>query len=222
MGILGRLSSLVKSNVNSAIDSMQDPGKEIDQMVRDMEDSARQARTEVGQCMAEEKRLGRRVADLDGEIADWQRRAEMAVKSADDGLAKEALRRKGEKETERAEAQKALQEQSVYADQLTAALKQLDERLKQIKLRQGTLKAKARASRDGSPLSGKTTAFNDFDRMAGRIDAVEAEAGLDEQLAGGSAESAAAERKLNELADRSTLDDALAELKKKLGDGGGK
>ena len=56
MGILGRLSSLVKSNVNGVIDSMQDPAKEIDQMVRDMEDSARQARTEVGQCMAEEKR----------------------------------------------------------------------------------------------------------------------------------------------------------------------
>ena len=48
MGILGRLSSLIKSNVNDAIDSMQDPGKEIDQMVRDMEDYARQARAEVG------------------------------------------------------------------------------------------------------------------------------------------------------------------------------
>jgi phage shock protein A len=222
MGILGRLSSLVKSNVNSAIDSMQDPGKEIDQMVRDMEESARQARTEVGQCMAEEKRLERRVADLDGEIAEWHRRAEMAVRAADDGLAKEALRRKGEKEAEQAESRKALQEQSVYADQLTAALRQLDERLKQVKLRQGTLKAKARANRDGSPLSGKTSAFNDFDRMAGRIDAVEAEAGLDEQLAGHGAETAAAERKLNALAEQSTLDDALAELKKKLGDGGGK
>jgi phage shock protein A len=196
--------------------------KEIDQMVRDMEESARQARTEVGQCMAEEKRLGRRVADLDGEIADWQRRAELAVRGADDGLAKEALRRKGEKEAERTEAQKALQEQGVYADQLTTALRQLDERLKQIKLRQGTLKAKARANRDGSPLSGKTSAFDNFDRMAGRIDAVEAEAGLDEQLTGRTADSAAAERKLNALAETSTLDDALAELKKKLGDGGGK
>ena len=65
-------------------------------------------------------------------------------------------------------------------------------------------------------------AFNDFDRMAGRIDAVEAEAGLDEQLSGRSAESEVAARKLNELSEQSTLDDALAELKKKLGDGGPK
>jgi phage shock protein A len=217
MGILGRLSSLIKSNVNDAIDSMQDPAKGIDQMVRDMEESARQARTEVAQCIAGEKRLGKRVADLEGEAADWGKRAEMAVRAGDDELAKEALRRKGEKEAERAETQKALQEQGVYADQLTQALKALDARLADIKLRQGTLRAKARNNKTGSPLSGKSSAFDDFDRMAGKIDTVEAEAGLDEELGGRSAESAAAERKLNAMASQSSVDDALAELKKKLG-----
>jgi phage shock protein A len=219
MGILGRLSSLIKSNVNDVIDRMQDPAKEIDQMVRDMEESARQARTEVAQCFAEEKRLQKRVADLEGEAAEWVKRAELAVRSGDDALAKEALRRKAEKEAEREETRKAVQEQSVYADQLTQALKALDARLADIKLRQGTLRAKARASKKGSPLSPKTSAFDDFDRMAGRIDTVEAEASLDEQLGGRSSESAAAERKLNELAAQSTVDDALAELKKKLGGG---
>jgi phage shock protein A len=219
MGILGRLSSLIKSNVNDVIDSMQDPAKEIDQMVRDMEDSARQARTEVAQSLAGEKRLRKRVTDLEGEAADWVKRAETAVRAGDDALAKEALRRKAEKDAERTETLKALQEQEVYADQLTQALKALDARLADIKLRQGTLRAKARANKKGSPLSGKTSAFDDFDRMAGKIDAVEAEAGLDEQLGGQSAESAAAERKLNEMAAQSTVDDALAELKKKLGGG---
>jgi phage shock protein A len=219
MGILGRLSSLIKSNVNDVIDSMQDPAKEIDQMVRDMEESARQARTEVAQCMGEEKRLQKRVADLEAEAAEWVKRAEMAIRAGDDGLAKEALRRKGEKDAERAEAQKSLQEQGVYVDQLTTALKALDARLADIKLRQGSLRAKARSNKKGSPLSGKTAAFDDFDRMAGKIDTVEAEAGLDEELGGRTAESAAAERKLNEMAAQSSVDDALAELKKKLGGG---
>jgi phage shock protein A len=219
MGILGRISTIIKSNLNGAIDSMQDPGKEIDQMLRDMEDAARQARTEVGQSMAEEKRLARRVADLEGEIADWQKRAETAVRAGEDDLAKEALKRKGEKEAERAESQKAAQEQSVYAGQLATALKTLEGRLKDVKLRQGTLRAKARATRQGSPLSGKTSAFDDFDRMAGRIDAVEAEASLDGESGGRTPESAAAERRLNELADKSSMDDALAELKRKLSGG---
>ena len=89
MGILGRLSSLIKSNVNDVIDSMQDPAKEIDQMVRDMEESSRQARTEVAQCLAAEKRLQKRVIDLEGEAADWVKRAETAIRAGDDGLAKE-------------------------------------------------------------------------------------------------------------------------------------
>jgi phage shock protein A len=219
MGILGRLSTLVKSNLNDAIDSMQDPAKEIDQMVRDMEDSAREARTEVGQSLAEGKRLGRKVSELDGEIAQWQSRAETAVRAGDDALAKEALKRKVEKETEKAETQKAAQEQDVNAESLETALKALDQRLKDVKLRQGSLRAKARANKSGSPLSGKTSAFDDFDRMAGRIDAVEAEASLDEELGGRSAESAAAARKLDQLAEKTSVDDALAELKRKLSDG---
>jgi len=220
MGILGRLSTLIKSNVNDLIDGMQDPAKEIDQMVRDMEESARQARTEVAECMAEEKRLGKRIETMDGEIKTWQDRAEAAVRAGDDGLAKEALRRRGEKEAERGESQKALQEQQVYVDQLATALKALEARVKDVKLRQGTLREKARATKRGaSNLSPKTSAFDDFERMSSRIDAVEAEAGLDEDLGGRSAASAAAGRKLDEMAQQSTVDDALAELKKKLGGG---
>jgi phage shock protein A len=217
MGILGRLSTLIKSNVNDLIDGMQDPAKEIDQMVRDMEESARQARSEVAECMAEEKRLGKRIEALDGEVRTWQERAETAVRSGDDALAKQALVRKGEKEAERAEVQKSLQEQSVYVDQLSVALKALDARVRDVKLRQGTLREKARASkRGGGPI--RTSAFDDFDRMSGRIDAVEAEAGLDDDLRGRTAETVAAERKLEELSQKSSVDDALAELKKKLGD----
>ena len=79
MRILGRLSTLIKSNVNDAIDSMQDPAKEIDQMIRDMEDSARQARKEVAECMASEKRLAKQVETLAGEVKTWEEHAMRAV-----------------------------------------------------------------------------------------------------------------------------------------------
>lgn len=186
-------------------------------MVRDMEDYARQARAEVGRCIADERLLEKRLQTIEGEIGDWQKRAETAVQAADDGLAKEALARKTEKETERGEVGKALQEQGVYGDQLTTALKALEARLQEVKLRQGTLRAKARSTRDGGALSPKTSAFGEFDRMASKIDAVEAEAGLDAELSGRSTESLAAERRLNAMASESSVDDALAELKRKLG-----
>ena len=208
---------MIKSNVNDLIDSMQDPAQEIDQMVRDMEESAREARSEVASCMAEEKRLGKRIEALTAEAKSWEDRATMAVRAGDDALAREALARKGEKEAERAETQKVLREQEVYVEQLAVGLKALDARVQDVKLRQGTLREKARASkRGGSPVSTKTSAFDDFERMSSKIDAVEAEASLGDELSGRTPASIDAERRLKEMSEKSSMDDALAELKRKL------
>jgi phage shock protein A len=216
MSILSRLSTLIKSNVNDLIDGMQDPGKEIDQMVRDMDESAREARGEVARCMAEEKRLQNRIEVMAEESRTWDERAAAAVRAGDDALAREALTRKGVTEGERAQTQKALQEQSVYVDQLTAGLKALEARVRDVKLRQGTLREKARAAKRGGGLGAGTAAFDDFERMSSRIDAVEAEASLTDELAGQTAASIETDRKLAALGAGSGVDDALAELKKKL------
>ncbi len=217
MGILGRLSTLIKSNVNDVIDSMQDPAKEIDQMVRNMEDSARQAKAEVATSMADEKRLAKRVDELAAEAKTWEDHAMRAVQAGDDALAKEALRRKAEKDADRLEAEKAVAEHKVYVEQLLSGLKALEARVKEVKLRQGTLREKARANKGGSAVSTKTSAFNDFERMSGRIDAVEAEASLGDELEGRTPASAEADRKLRQMSEDKGLDDALAALKKKLG-----
>src|SRR3954447_17966303 len=162
MGILGRLSTLIKSNVNDVIDSMQDPAKEIDQMIRDMEDSARQARSEVADAMAGERLQSKRIEALVAEAKTWEEHAVRAVQAGDDALAKEALRRKAEKDADRLEAEKRLQEQRVYVDQLQSGLKALEARMKDVKLRQGTLREKAKAQKKGT-MGVKTSAFEDFD-----------------------------------------------------------
>jgi phage shock protein A len=216
MSILDRLSTLVKSNVNDLIDKMQDPGKEIDQLVRDMEDSVRQARAEVAASMAEEKRLAKQAEDLAAEAGSWEEHATRAVQAGDDALAKEALRRKAQKEADRIEVEKAETEQKVQVEKLLAGLRALELRVKDVKLRQGTLREKARAAKGQSPLSGGGSAFADFDRMSGKIDALEAEAGLSDELSGHTAAQVASERKLEELSEDKAVDDALAALKKKL------
>ena len=186
-------------------------------MILDMEDSARQARSEVAGCMVEEKRLAKKVEQLAGEATTWEEHAMKAVKAGDDVLAREALKRKAEKVADRLETEKALGEQKAYVDQLTAGLKALEARVKEVKNRQGSLREKARASKGRSPTSTNTSAFQDFERMSGKIDAVEAEAGLAEELSGETPERRETDRKLRELTEDRTVDDALAELKKKLG-----
>src|SRR5205823_1478676 len=146
MGILDRISTLISSNVNAAIDKMTDPAKEIDQLVIDMESQVKKARQEVHQTLATEKRHRQRVEELDKSAHGWQERAERAVHAGDDGLAREALKRKGEVELEKGDAERALRDQEAYADQLTAALKALEARVQEVKMKKETLKAKARAS----------------------------------------------------------------------------
>jgi phage shock protein A len=216
MSILDRLSTLVKSNVNDVIDKMQDPGKEIDQLVADMEDSVRQARAEVAASMAGEKRMAKQVDDLAAEAKTWEEHAARAVQAGDDALAKEALRRKAQKEADRLEVEKAAAEQKVEVEKLVAGLRALELRVKDVKLRQGTLREKARAAKGQSPVSSQTSAFADFERMSGKIDALEAEASLTDELAGRTAAQVATEKKLEQLSEDKSIDDALAALKKKL------
>jgi phage shock protein A len=168
--------------------------------------------------MATAKQQEKRVQALAEEATTWEEHAKRAVQAGDDALAKEALRRKAEKDANRLEAEKALQEQRVYVDQLTAGLKALETRVNDVKLRQGTLREKARANKKGgSATSVKTSAFDDFERMSGKIEAIEAEASIGDELAGRTPESIDADKKLREMSEKSSVDDALAELKKKLG-----
>src|SRR5262252_2620682 len=98
MGVLNRMSTFIKSNVNDLISRMTDPGKEVDLLINEMEESAKKARGEVKTCMAEEKRLGQIKTRLEEEAAEWERRAANAVRAGDDELAKQGLLRKAEVE----------------------------------------------------------------------------------------------------------------------------
>jgi phage shock protein A len=217
MGILDRISRLVSSNVNAAIDKMADPGKEIDQLIVDMEAQLRKARQEVHGALAQEKRQRQRAEALAKTSREWEERAERAVRASDDNLAREALSRKAQVDAEGQDATRALLEAQTFADQLTTALKQLEQRITEVKSRKETLKAKARASRGKSPLG--SAAIDEFDRLHGKVEAVEAEAELDEELAKMRHEDAAsreAERRLDEMSKNKDLDDRLAALKAKL------
>ena len=217
MSVLKRLATLVKSNLNDMVDTMQDPAKEFDQLVRDMEDSARSARSEVAACLAEEKRLAKTIDTVAADVRAWEEKAEHAVKAGEDELARQALARKADKERELAELEKALDVQRTQVDQLTAGLKALETRVKEVKARQGTLREQARAAKGQGKVSSEGGAFAEFDRLSGKVDALEIESNLDDELQGRTPESRAAERKLDNLASDQKLDDALAALKKKLG-----
>jgi phage shock protein A len=220
MGILDRISTLVKSNLNAAIDKMSDPGKQIDQLVIEMEDSQKKARGEVQQALALEKRTRQKLTALEKSAAEWQDRAERALRAGDENLAREALKRKLDVDAELAETKASLDEQVGHATALTQALKALDQRITEVKLRKETLKVQARAqkSRDQGG-SGKPEAFERFDQLVTGVEVKEAEVELDDELAKAShtdAKSLELEKRFQELAKDKGVEDRLAALKEKM------
>ena len=60
MGILDRISTLVRANINDLIDRAEDPEKVVKQLIIDMNNQLLQAKTQVAASIADEKQLYQR------------------------------------------------------------------------------------------------------------------------------------------------------------------
>src|SRR5688500_16317282 len=94
MSIFGRLSDIVKANINDLLDRAEDPEKMIKQMVIEMEEAVNKATLAVGQAIANEKTLERQLNRQRTQMDEWHNKAIQAVQAGRDDLAKQALTRK--------------------------------------------------------------------------------------------------------------------------------
>src|SRR5918999_113784 len=96
MGILDRVTTVVKSNLNYLINKAEDPEKMLEQILIQMRQQLVEAKREVAVAIADEKRLAAQVEAALEQVREWERRATVAVQRGEDDLAREALRRKTE------------------------------------------------------------------------------------------------------------------------------
>jgi len=94
MGIFDRMGKVISANFNSLVDGLQDPRKSVEQTLHEMQEQIRAARREVVSAVAAEKQLRGKLDEPDQQAAKWAGRAELAVKTGDDELAREALMQK--------------------------------------------------------------------------------------------------------------------------------
>jgi len=222
MGIFSRLAQLIKSNINDLISKSEDPEKMLNQVVLDMNNQLVEAKKQVAASIADEKRLAKQAEQELANSAEWERRAMMALRAGNEDLAKEALNRKKEHDTLAQTFKDQWQKQKDAVEKLKQALRMLNDKIEEAKRKKNVLIArKKRAEAQKAiqdTMSGlkDQSAFETFDRMAQKIDQLEAEAEAGEELAEEYTGDVLASQ-FAKLEKTAGAEDELAALKRKMG-----
>ncbi len=182
MGFFGRLATLIKSNLNDLISKSEDPEKMLNQVIVDMNQQLVEAKKQVAVAIADEKRLQKQHNNEKGVVEEWHKKAMLAVRAGDDELAKEALLRKKEHETLSKTFEDQWRKQQNAVTQLKNALRALNNKIEEAKRKKNSLIARKRRAEALKTIQttmnslGDNSAFETFDRMAEKIDQIEAEA----------------------------------------------
>lgn len=99
MTILDRVATLIRANINDLLDRAEDPEKMLDQIIRDMAEEINRAKAQVAETIAQKNLIEGNLGNSQKLAGEWQNKAEMAVDRGRDDLAREALRRKKDYDT---------------------------------------------------------------------------------------------------------------------------
>src|ERR1051325_5179055 len=225
MGILDRLSQLLRSNINDLISRAEDPEKMLNQILVDMRGQLAKAKQQVAAAIADEKRLRDQADQEFKQSADWEQKAMLAVKEKRDDLAKQALMRQSEHAAHGQQLEQTWEQHRLETEKLKNSLRDLNDKIEEAKrkknlliARQRRAQAQQRIHETMSSLSEKS-AFEAFARMEERIEnnerQLKASAEIEEEFTGDAL--AHQFKQLERGAVAGTVDLQLQALKQKMG-----
>ena len=195
MGLLDRLSRLLRANLNAFVSDAEDPIKILDQSVADMQEDLIKLRQAVAIAIASQKRLENQANQAREQIQNWLSRAELALKKGEDDLAREALSRKKTFKETFESLTTQFQSQNGQVEKLKKSLLLLERKIAEARTKKDMLKARAQAAKAQQKIQsavgdlGGKSAMAAFERMEDKVEALEASGQAALELAGEDLES---------------------------------
>lgn len=218
MGILDRVSMIVRSNVNSILDKSSNPEADLNYFMLQMQDGIKQTEEAVREAVVQKKVFEMQANDQRQRAREWDAKAQTAVRANRDDLATEALRQKLQAEEEADRLEQQAKDQDNNVSQLRSQTDQLRKKYAETEQNKGHLIARYNMNKQAErvmgvrdPGTGLPT--SDYTRMQNKIMAEQVRAEMDMD----SNRGMAAEAEINKLQAEETLEDELASLKQRMG-----
>lgn len=229
--IFGRISTLVRANINSLLDQAEDPQKMIDQLVRDYTNNIADAESAIAETIGNLRLLERDHEEDVRSASEWGNKALAASRKADelrgsgstadadkfDSLAKIALQRQISSEREARAAEPQISSQTEIVDKLKSGLNGMKDKLGELKTKRSELLARAKVAEAQTKVQDAIGSINVLDPTS-ELGRFEDKIRRQEALAQGKAEIAASSldaqfESLEDLGELTEVEARLAELK---------
>ena len=218
MALLERVSTLVRANINDLVDRAEHPEKMIKQVILDMQNQFLQVKTQVAIAIADQHLLDKKRKENEDKVAEWMRKAELAVDKKQDDLARAALQRvESYRDLSEGYAQQVA-DQKAQVENLKTALRQLEQKLTEAQAKADLLIAQHRRARavsrasDAKMASGNGSSGAAFDRMKHKVAHSQASSQAKSEMAADDVED-----RLAALEKEDRIEQLLEELKTKRG-----
>jgi len=218
MGLLERVSTLIRANINDLVDRAEDPEKMIKQVILDMDNQYLQVKTQVAVSIADQHMLEKKLRENEETARDWMHKAEIAVDKVQDDLARAALDRYQTAQCLAQSYREQVDDQKAQVETLKGALVKLEQKLDEAKSKREVLIARHRRSIALGKAAQAQTALGDnsksasFDRLRDRVQYSEAAATAQVELL-----TDDVAEKLTRLDRDAEVDRLLADLKARRG-----
>jgi phage shock protein A len=229
--ILGRVSQLVRANINAILDSAEDPERMLDQLVRDFTNNIAEAEEAVAQTIGNLRLIEDDAKEARSASAEWLDKAKAASRRADqlrgegsateadrfDALAKIGLRRQASYETQATTLETQVAGQTELAAKLKDGLNKLRAKREELVQKRDELVSRAKMAQAQSQVQESLRSVNVMDptseiaRYEERVRRQEAQVRGREEVAASSLDEQFAS--LEDDEDDLAIEARLAELK---------
>jgi len=183
MGLLERVTTLLRANLNAVVERAENPSTIIKQVIVDMENQLLQVKTQVAISIADQHMLEKKAQENAEKSAEWLRKAELAIDKGQDDLARAALERHKSAERMMESFRQQVEDQAAQVATLKGALVKLEQKLLEAQAKGAMLLAHQRRVRAGGAAPDRTNAGMTNDEAVSQTKAVMAADDLNERLA---------------------------------------